>query len=132
MMKIKEMNPFCILKVRSEMLDCHPLDCIIKKNIASKTSLKKNTKLSKNNNIIIQKADKGNTVILLDKSSYIKKMEELLADTSKFAKVEFNKKHKVNQELRHVLDLEGNIKICLNKPLEKQYISKEDYNFLKP
>ena len=27
-------------------------------------------------------------------------MEELLADTSKFAKVEFNKKHKVNQELR--------------------------------
>ena len=88
--------------------------------------------LSKNIYIIIQKADKGNTVILLDKSSYIKKMEELLADTSKFAKVEFNKKHKVNQELRHVLDLEGNIKICLNKPLEKQYISKEDYNFLKP
>ena len=42
--------------------------------------------LSKNNAIIIQKADKGNTVVLLDKSSYIKKMEELLADTSKFVK----------------------------------------------
>ena len=76
--------------------------------------------LSKNNAIIIQKADKGNTVVLLDKSSYIKKMEELLAD--KFVKVEFNKKHKVNQELRHLLDLEGNIKTCLDNLLEKQYI----------
>ena len=87
--------------------------------------------LSKNNAIIIQKADKGNTVVLLDKSSYIKKMEELLADTSKFVKVEFNKKHKVNQELRHLLDLEGNIKTCLDNLLEKLYISR-DYNFLKP
>ena len=87
--------------------------------------------LSKNNDIIIQKADKGNTVVLLDKSSYIKKMEELLADTSKFVKVEFNKKHKVNQKLRHLLDLEGSIKTCLNNLLEKQYISREDYNFSK-
>ena len=87
--------------------------------------------LSKNNDII-QKANKGNTVVLLDKSSYIKKIEELLADTSKFAKVGFNKKHKVNQELQHLLDLEVNIKTCLDNLLEKQYISKEDCNFLKP
>ena len=60
-----------------------------------------------------------------------KKMEELLADTSKFVKVEFNKKHKVNQELRHLLDLEGSTKTCLDNLLEKQYISR-DYNFLKP
>ena len=59
-------------------------------------------------------------------------MKELVTDTSKFVKVEFNKKHKVNQELRHVLDLEGNIKTCLANFLEKQYISREDYNFLKP
>ena len=59
-------------------------------------------------------------------------MEELLADTSKFVKVEFNKKHKVNQELRHFLDLAGNMKTCLDNLIEKQYISKEDYNFLNP
>ena len=88
--------------------------------------------LSKNSSIIIQKADKGNTAFLLDKSSYIKKMKELLADTSKFVKVEFNKKTQVNQELRHLLDLEGNIKTCPDNLLEKQYISREDYNFLKP
>ena len=56
--------------------------------------------LSKNNDIIIQKTDKGNTVVLLEKSSYINKMEELLADTSKCVKVEFDKNRKVNQELR--------------------------------
>ena len=89
--------------------------------------------LSKNNDIIIQKAGKVNTVVaLLDRSSNIKKMEELLADTSKFVKVEFYKKHKLNQELRHLLDLQGNIKTCLDNLLEKQYISREDYNFLKP
>ena len=87
--------------------------------------------LRRNKDIITQKADKGNTVVLLDKSSYIKKMEELLADTSKFVKVEFNKKHKVNQKLQHLLDLEGSIKTCLNNLLEKQYISREDYNFSK-
>ena len=80
----------------------------------------------------MQKANKGNTVALLGKSSYIKKIKELLPDTSKFVKVEFNKKHKVNQELRHLLDLEGNIKTCLDNLLEKQYISKKDCNFLKP
>ena len=69
---------------------------------------------------------------MLNKSSYIKKIDELLVGTSKFVKVQFNKKHKVNQELRHLLDLEGNIKTGLANLLEKHHISKEDYNFLKP
>ena len=87
--------------------------------------------LNKNNDIIIQKCDKGNTVILLDKSPCIKKMEELFADTSKFVKVEFKKKDKVNEDSRPLLDLEGNIKTCLDNLPGKYYISKEDYNFLK-
>ena len=86
--------------------------------------------LNKNNDII-QKCDKGNTVILLDKSPCIKKMEELFADTSKFVKVEFKKKDKVNEDSRPLLDLEGNIKTCLDNLPGKYYISKEDYNFLK-
>ena len=87
--------------------------------------------LNKNNDIIIQKCDKGNTVILLDKSPCIKKMEDLFADTSKFVKVEFKKKHKVNEDSQPLLDLEGNIKTCLDNLPGKYYISKEDYNFLK-
>ena len=37
---------------------------------------------------IIQKADKGSTVVILDKKFYIKKMKELLSCTSKFERLE--------------------------------------------
>ena len=39
--------------------------------------------------IIIQKADKGNVTVLLDKSTYIEKMESILADISKFTPTSF-------------------------------------------
>ena len=38
--------------------------------------------LSKNKNVVIQKADKGNTVMILDKCSYISAIEEVLDDNS--------------------------------------------------
>ena len=82
--------------------------------------------LSNNKGLIIQKADKGNTVVLLDHSSYVTPMEELLSDKSKFAKVTFNPKHKVNKELRHLLDMESTIKSCLDDPLNNNYLSQED------
>ena len=44
--------------------------------------------LTKQKDIITQKADKGNTVVTLGKESYIEKMNELLNDTSKFERLE--------------------------------------------
>ena len=137
-MKIKEVNPFIShLKSKTKEVGLSSFRLYNKKDHRfenlSEEEYQAFLSLSKNNDIIIQKAGKVNTVVaLLDRSSNIKKMEELLADTSKFVKVEFNKKHKLNQELRHLLDLQGNIKTCLDNLLEKQYISREDYNFLKP
>ena len=69
--------------------------------------------LKNNKNIIIQKLDKGNSVVVNDRHSYINKMEKFLGDTSKFVKIEFNRKHKVNKEIRHLL-------------------LDDDYKFLKP
>ena len=40
--------------------------------------------LSKLKDIIIQKSDKGNSVVIMDKVDYIRKMDEILKDTSKF------------------------------------------------
>ena len=65
--------------------------------------------LKKNKSIIIQKADKGNGVVIIDRMSFIAKMEELLSDRSKFMKVELNSKYKFNHEIRHLLDMgDGN------------------------
>ena len=88
--------------------------------------------LKSNKNIIIQKADKGNSVVVIDRLKYVHKMEELLSDCSKFVKIEFNWKHTVNQDVRHLLDLELEIKSCLDDLLNKNYLSKDDYKYLKP
>ena len=44
--------------------------------------------LTKQKDIIVQKADKGNPVVILDKESYIEKMKELSSDASKFERLE--------------------------------------------
>ena len=43
--------------------------------------------LLKNRYIIIQKADKGNTVVILNREDYVCKMKNILNDSSKFPKV---------------------------------------------
>ena len=43
--------------------------------------------LKSNKNIIIQKADKGNSVVVIDRLKHVCKMEELLSDRSKFIKI---------------------------------------------
>ena len=59
-------------------------------------------------------------------------MEKVLSDTNKFLKVIFNPKHKVKKELRRLLDIESSIKNFLDNLLNNNYLSKEDYKFLKP
>ena len=83
--------------------------------------------LKSNKNIIIQKSDKGNNVVAIDRLKYVHQMEELLYDRRKFVKIEFNSKHTVNQDVRHLLDMELEIKSCLDDHLNKIYLSKDDY-----
>ena len=40
--------------------------------------------LSKNKNLIIPKLDKGNCIAIIDKSNYLKKLQNILSDSSKF------------------------------------------------
>ena len=53
----------------------------------SKEELAALTNLSKNKDIIIQKFYKGSSVVIVDKDTYIKRMENLLSDQRKFEKV---------------------------------------------
>ena len=43
--------------------------------------------MKKENNLVIQKADKYNTVVILDKDFYLKSVEKLLKDFSKFKNI---------------------------------------------
>ena len=43
--------------------------------------------LSKNKDLIIQKSDKGNSVVIVQRQDYLQKMNDVLSDQKKFSKV---------------------------------------------
>ena len=59
-------------------------------------------RLSKNKDIVIQKADKGNTIVILDKCSHISAIEEILNDNCRFSKHEIP----AGKEINHIDNLE--------------------------
>ena len=73
-------------ELKSELT--HLANCYIYKYTPSKSSLKKNhkilQKLRSQNNIIITHPDKGNGIVLLNRSDYIRSMTELISDKKKF------------------------------------------------
>ena len=52
----------------------------------SKTELDALKNLSQNKHIVIQKSEKGNSIVIVDRDKYIKKMENFLSDQSKIQK----------------------------------------------
>ena len=61
--------------------------------------------MSANFNLVIQKADKGNSVALVEKDVYIKHIEKILDDATKFEEVKTKKE---------ILILRSNYKRCIN------------------
>ena len=57
-------------------------------------------RLSKNKNLVIQKADKGNSMVLVDGDVYVKHMENSLKDNTKFEKVDV-KTRTLNFQVNH-------------------------------
>ena len=84
--------------------------------------------MSKNQNIVIQKADKGNTVVILDKCSYISAIEEILNDNSKFSKLDIP----AGKEINHIVNLEKRITSALKLLKDKEIIDKSTYKSIKP
>ena len=88
--------------------------------------------MKNNKNIIFPEADKGSSVVIIDRKSYTAKMEELLSDRSKFMKVEFNSKYKINHEIRNLLYVEQESKSYLDDLQNSSYLSDDDYIFVEP
>ena len=86
------------------------------------------TKISKNKDIVIQKSDKGNSVDIVDKNTYIKRMENLLSDQRKFEKVTLNKDAFLNFEVNQ----EKRIDTIFKKLVDSNSMSREMRKFVKP
>ena len=78
--------------------------------------------------IIIQKSDKGNSVVILNKADYVERMRELLADTSKFRKLEINSEEDYN----HVINQEKHITSLLSKLQKKGAMTFKQYEAIRP
>ena len=71
--------------------------------------------------IIIQKADKGNSDVILNKSDYIKRMIEMLSDTDKFKKLMVKPEKELNLLLKYEDKLVSFLKCT------KKYIGEDLY-----
>ena len=89
----------------------------------TKTELHALNSLKQNNDIIIQKADKGNTVVIIDKDTYKAKIKSLISDASKFEKLDVqNDKH-----LNFILDKGRKLKDILKPLCDKGCLTKSQY-----
>ena len=94
----------------------------------SKDEFESLCKLKNENNLVIQKADKGNTIVILDKDSYLKSVETLLKDSSKFKNIPIAP----NKDLNYIINSEKRVTDLLKKLKNKNVISEETYNKLRP
>ena len=93
------------------------------KNNLTKAELHAANSLKQNNDIIIQKADKSNTVVIIDKDAYQAKMKSLISYPSKFKKLDIkNDKH-----LNFILDKERKLKDILKPLYDKGCLTKSQY-----
>ena len=79
--------------------------------------------MSKNKDIVIPKAEKGNPAVILDKCSYISMIEEILNDNSKFSELDIT----AGKEINHIVKLEKRITSYLKLLKDKQIINKSTY-----
>ena len=76
--------------------------------------------LSKNKSIVIQKADEGNTIVILDKISYISVIWKILDDYTKFSNFDIP----AGKEINHATNLEKRITSDLELLKDKEIIDK--------
>ena len=77
-----------------------------------------------NKDLIIQKSNKGNSVVLLNRNDYIERVNEILPGSSKFKKLDINP----GKEISSLLQQEDKLTNCLKKG--KMFISDPLYQRL--
>ena len=82
--------------------------------------------LIKNRDLVLQSADTGNTVVILNKNGYISKYKVILGDWSKFKKLSIDQ----NKFLNHVVHMENRIIDVFKKLKNRKIIYRKKYEDL--
>ena len=84
--------------------------------------------LSKSNDFIIQKSDKGNSKVLINKSDYLDKMYSIQSDSKKFVKSSLVD----DKQLNFIIGIEKKLTDLLKELRASETVSEIDYKKLKP
>ena len=94
----------------------------------SKGELEALASLSKNKDFVIQKSDKGNSVVIVVEETYIKRVENLLSNQRKFERVTL----KNDAFLNFVVNQENRIDTIFKNLVDSNSMSKEMRKSIKP
>ena len=83
--------------------------------------------MSKNKNILIHKAEKGNTIVIIDKISYISAIEEILNDHTKFSDLDIP----AGKEINYITNLQKTVTSDLKLLKDEEIIEKATYKNIK-
>ena len=76
----------------------------------------------RNKNIVIQKADKGNTAVIIDKEKYIQGVKNVISDSSKFIPLNILPENHIN----YIVNIEKKFWKLFNNFYESNKISKDE------
>ena len=96
-------------------------NCKYENNLSSEelSSLKT---LMRNKNIVIQRADKGNTVVIIDKDKYIQGVKNVISDSSKFIPLNIPPEDYIN----YIVNVEKKFRKLFNNLYDNNKISKDE------
>ena len=112
---------------RSTVLDCckqYVTKPIRTRGLLSRQHITELKDLKNNSNIVICRPDKGSGIVLMNKEDYIKKLEDILQDETKF--------HKCTKEKDKTTSVENDLNKLLHKMHKDLLIDSETLEKLKP
>ena len=93
------------------------------KNNLNEIELQALNSLLQDKDIIIQKADKGNTIVIIDKDAYKKKMKAIISDCSKFEKLGIQEE----KHLNFILNKEKRLREIIKSLYQKGCFTKSEF-----
>ena len=102
-------------------------NCQFENNL-SLEEIKSLQNLMSNKNIVIQKADKGNTVVITDKDNYIKGIKNVISDTSKFELLDIPPEKYIN----YIVNVEKKFRKLFKNLKDNGKITEDEFNRICP